>query len=610
MIAPCVTATTVARRAKSGRRASALRSLAVLLLLATVAAVLPTMGTANAGALFVRVTDAMTGLPISGAFVQVGPAPGDPFPSNSGLADLLGWVTFVDAEIAGPQTVTAAATGYARLTVMHAATDSIALALHPEVAPSSLPSPKAEISGAVTGIGLQTNDGNLDIGVVYPAVRLSDLLSTRLLPFEVPSDTVSFPVVGPVVLPGNVVVPSQTEYVVLNFSKPSYHFFVPDGQTYDFLVVAGRLPLTSLAGSGLPLNELTMREVGAERNIAVNGNQTRILNSDLNLAHTLTVSAAEAPNGSTVFVTAVADLEDGSRSIFFDVKSALRDTLTGFRLSGLNPAGDLIDEVPYLAGYYGDSSAANLYQAGRVDRSVLTLPASRSLGDFYLLPALQQEGDSWRWTDVTRPGITPVPTWAIATFRVEAMTPGDPSVTTRTLWEAWVPAGDLSFRLPVLPVGVPGGLVDSEQTPEADHLLWDQWIADPSGDIERVMANAFGTLTSWSRRTIEVYSPITDVRGSGLGTLAGRGLSFRLVPNPGPGLREIFWDLPPRGGEPVCWSVVSASGRRLASGTFPSSGMVRDSSTFEGTRGLATGVYWIRLEVDQRVASVPLVVIR
>jgi hypothetical protein len=311
-----------------------------------------------------------------------------------------------------------------------------------------------------------------------------------------------------------------------------------------------------------------------------------------------------------VFVTAVADLQGGSRSIFFDAKSALRDTLGSFHLSGLNPAGDLADEVPYLAGYYGDSAAANLFQAGRVDRSPLTLPATRSLGQFFLLPSLHQDGDIWHWTDVMRPGITPAPTWAIATFRVDASTPGDVAVTPRTLWEAWVPAGELSFRLPVLPIGAPGGLVDPEQTPEDDQLLWDQWIADPSGDIEMVMANAFGTLTRWSRRTIEVYSPISDVGGSGLGTLAGRGLTFRLAPNPGPGLREIFWDLPPLSGESVCWTVVSPSGRRLASGTFPSSGMVRDSSTFEGTRGLATGVYWIRLEVDRRVGSVPLVVIR
>jgi hypothetical protein len=429
-------------------------------------------------------------------------------------------------------------------------------------------------------------------------------------PFEVPSDTVNFPLVGPVVLPGNVMVPSQIEFGFVTLSKLAYHFFVPDGQTYEFLVVAGRLPLTALGGTGLPLNELTMREIGAERNIAVNGDRTLNLNSDLNLAHALTVSAAEAPNGSNVFVTAVADLLGGSRSIFFDAKSALRDTLSGFHLSGLNPAGDLSDEVPYLAGYYGDSAATNLYQAGRVDRSPLTLPASRILGQFFLLPSLHQEGDSWYWTDVMRPGITPAPTWAIATFRVDASTSGDPAVTPRTLWEAWVPAGDLSFRLPVLPVGVPGGLVDPDQTPEEDQLLWDQWIADPSGDIEMVMANAFGTLTRWSRRTIEVYSPITDVRGSGLGTLAERALTFRLVPNPGPGLREIFWDLPPRSGESVCWTVVSPSGRRMASGTFPSSGMVRDSSTFEGTRGLATGVYWIRLEVDRRVGSVPLVVIR
>jgi hypothetical protein len=603
-------AMTLVLQGSSGRRKAPIRALAALLLLAAVAVVFPAAGTAHAGSISVRVTDATTGLPIEGAFVQIGPSPGDPFPSNSGLADVLGWVTFVDPQISGPQTVSAAAEGFARLTVVRAVSDSLAMALHPEVLPSSLPAPKSEVSGTVSGIAMQTNDGNLDVGVVYPAVRLADLLSTRLLPFEVPSDTVSFPVVGSVVLPGNVVVPSQTEYFILTFSKPNYHFFVPDGQTYDFLVVAGRLPLTALGGSGLPLNELTMREIGAERAVAMNGDRTLNLNSDLNLAHTLTVSAIEAPNGSSVFVTAVADLQGGSRSIFFDAKSALRDTLSSLHLSGLGPAGDLADEVPYLAGYYADSSAANLYQAGRIDRTPLTLPASRNLGQFFLLPALHQEGDRWHWTDVARPGITPAPTWAIATFRVDAVTPGDPMVTPRTLWEAWVPAGDLAFRLPVLPVGVPGGLVNPDQTPENDRLLWDQWVADPSGEIEMVMANAFGSLTRWSRRTIEVYSPITDAGGGGLGTLAGRGLTFRLVPNPGPELREIFWDLPPRSGEAVCWTVVSPSGRRLASGTFPSSGMVRDSSTFEGARRLATGVYWIRLEVDNRVGSVPLVVIR
>lgn len=595
---------------RATRSGNALRVLVALILSAAAAAIVPSAGTARVGSLSVRVTDALTGLPIQDAFVQVGPAPGDPFPANSGEADVLGWVTFISPRILGLQTVTAAATGYARLTVLRAATDSIALALRPELAPACLPSPRAEISGTVTGIATQTNDGNLDVGIVYPAVRLGDFLSTRGLPFEAPADTVNLPVVGTTVLPGNVVVPSQTEYFILSFSKPKYHFFVPDGRDFDLVVVAGRLPLTVLGGSGLAVNELAMREIGVERNLSVSGDLKVNLDGDLNLTPAISVSVSEAPPGSTVFVTAVADLRGGARSIFFDAKSALRDTSDGFLLSGLSPVGDLADEVPYLAGYYGDSASANLYQAGRVDRSPLTLPAKRTLGQFFLLPSLHQDGDSWHYTDVARPGTTPAPTWAIATFRVDAAIPGDPAVTPRTLWEAWVPAGDLSFRLPVLPVDAPGGLVDPTQTLQGDRLLWDQWIADPAGNIEQVMANPFGTLTRWSRRTIEVYSPISDAPGAGLGTLAGRGLTFRLVPNPGPGLREIFWDLPPGSGEAVCWTVVNPTGRRLASGTFLSSGMVRDSSEFEGTRGLPTGVYWIRLEVDHRIGSVPLVVIR
>jgi hypothetical protein len=564
----------------------------------------------EAGTLRVRVTDGTNGAPLGGAYVQVGQLPGNPFPQNWGLTNSEGVIQFSDPFLVGPQTVTAGSDGFSLLTVIDAAVDSVSLALHPSTSSGGVAPPRAQISGTVTGIAIQNNDGNLDVGMVYPSVRLADLLSQRTLPFEVPSDTVNFPLVGPTVLPGNVVVPTQTEGFILTFSKPNYHFYVPDARTYDFLVVSGRMPILALSQPGLPLNLLTMRETGAERNVPVNGDRTLTVNSDLNLTPSLTVQAPEAPPGSTVFATAVADLPASAHSILFDAKSALRDTLTALHLSGFTPAGDLADAVPYIAGYYGDSSRADTYQSGRVDRSPLTLPATRTLGGFYLLPELTQIGDGYAWSDVSRPGITPNPTWAIATFRTAPLDPADTTVPPLTAWEAWIPADQRIFRLPLLAPGAPGGLPDPSQTPEADKLLWDLWVADPSGSVGSVLTDAFATLTRWSRRTVEIFPPVPDVREVGLGTVSVRSLKFRLAPNPGNGARDVLWERPLAPNQMVSWTLLDPAGRKLLTGTFGSSGSVTDRRALKEVEHLPTGVYWIKMRAGNQSGSTPLIVAR
>jgi hypothetical protein len=415
-----------------------------------------------------------------------------------------------------------------------------------------------------------------------------------------------------VVLPGNVIIPSQVELLFFTFAKTHYHFLVRDHETYDFLVVAGRVPLSALGTPGLPINLLSMREVGAERNIPVNGDLTLNLNSDLNLQRTLTVNVPEAPSGSEVFASAVADLpwSGSTRSIFFDGKSALRDTLSALHLSGMNPAGDLIDATPFLAGYYADTSAANRFQAGRVDRTALSLPATRTLGSFFLLPELAQTADLYQWTDVARPGITPDPTWAIASFRLDALSPGDSTVVSRTLWEAWVPAGYRLLRLPILAVGAPPGIPDPNQTPEADQLLWDLWIADPAGDVSTVMDDAFSTLTRWSRRTIPITYPTVESEEIALGTLSDRGLKFRLAPNPGASIPDILWQMPVPPGEAVSWTILDPTGRQRASGRFTSSGTAWERRALGATERLPAGVYWVRLLAGERFGSVPLIITR
>lgn len=576
------------------------------------AAVLPALslglllhpGDLLAGTVAVRVLDGRDGAPLTGAYVQVGEAPGTPFAGNFGLTGADGRIVFSHPSLSPLETVTAAAGGFARQSLIDAVTDSITLRLSREIPSSGVYGPSAEIAGTVTNIGVTNNDGNFDLSFVYPAVRLTDLLRERNLPIDVPADTVNFPVVGPTVLPGNVVMPSQTEFLFFTFSKPNYHFFIRDNAIYDFVALAGRLPIDALSAPPEEiLNLLTTREVGVDRQIAVNGNRALTLNSDLNLTQNLTVNVPEAPNGTTLQVASVADLPSpqGLRTLFFDSKGGLADTQDSFLLSGRNPTGDLSDALPYIAGTYADSSNADLFSAGRVDRASLTLPATRTLGDFFLLPDLTQAGASYQWSDVARPGITPDPTWSIGAFRLEPATAADSTVVTRALWEVWAAADAGALVLPTLDPSAPGGLPDVGQSPENDQIVWDHLLADPTGAIQQVLDASLTTATRFSRRKIGVTPVTTSVPAP-----ARPELTFRIGPNPVAREISIHWVTAPEAGSDVSWFVTDAAGRRVGHGRFRASGGATERlGRFDH---LAGGVYWLRLSTAEETGLARLVV--
>jgi hypothetical protein len=501
-------------------------------LTAVAAALFSLAPSAGTGTLKITVHDARDRMALTGAWVQVGPFPGVPFSGNSAATNGAGSVFFDDPDLSGPQTVTAAAAGFARLTLIAAAVDSVTLRLQPEIADTTLYGAKAELSGTVSGIAVANNDGNLDIGLVYPSFSIGDVFSGGALPIEAPLDTVTFPLVGEVVLPGNVVLPNQTEGLFFLFSKPNYHFFVPDHRTYDFLCVSGRAPLAALTNPD-PRNSMAMREIGVERQIAVNGNRTLTVNSDIDLTVNLTLTMPEAPVGSEMQVFSLADIAEplGTQTYFYDSKTGIAGTTTQFLLSGRNPMGDLSTSVPFIAGVYGDSSAADAWGAGRVDRTPLVLPATRTVGAFFNLPDLMQSNDHFAWSDVARPGVTPDPTWAVATFRLSPITPGDSTVTTRTLWEVWTAASSGSFALPHLDPAAPGGIMDAAETPDADQLTWDELVGDPGGPIQQVLDDPYSSATRFSRRTVPISRPVTAVPPEGGSARAA--LRF-LAPSPNP----------------------------------------------------------------------------
>ena len=166
------------------------------------------------------------------------------------------------------------------------------------------------------------------------------------------------------------------------------------------------------------------------------------------------------------------------------------------------------------------------------------------------------------------------------------------------------------MQLPILASGAPSGLPDPNETPPADRLLWDCWLADPSGSIDQVLANSFNGLTRWSQRTLVVTSPFSGVEDVGLGTLARMNLKFRLTPNPGRTARDIYWAQALPVGQPVSWSVVDLSGRRRATGAFRASGTYFERQALHGVERLPSGIYWVQLLSGDRSGSMPMVVTR
>ena len=95
----------------------------------------------------------------------------------------------------------------------------------------------------------------------------------------------------------------------------------------------------------------------------------------------------------------------------------------------------------------------------------------------------------------------------------------------------------------------------------------------------------------------------------GLGTVTP-GLRFRLASNPGPAPTDILWDRVPDRGDRVDWTILSPTGRRLASGVFRCSGAERDTNALATADRLPTGVYWVRLQQAGRQGAIPMIVIR
>ena len=569
----------------------------LLLLLAVVSQLFSAGSIASAESIVVVVVDALDRSPIEGAFVMVGPGKDVPFPGNVRYTGPSGTAAFTHPLLQGPQTVTAGADSFAFTAVYEAAVQEVVLPLYRAFADTTLGGTAVRITGRVDGISNIDNDGFFDVGIVLPAVGIDQVLGTGRLPFHIPIELVEFPIVGQIEFPGNVVMPRQTEFFLLTFEKRNFLLDLPGQTTQQVYSLHARIPTDYIIDppeDGNIFNAATMREVGIRRNVLIEEGLDLRIDSNMGLVRTLRVTVEEAPNGSMVTATSAASIlgpEGEELVVGYDIKQELADQHDLLELASRNPGGDLADAQNFVVGAYGDSSAYLEYATIRVNRTPFNLPATRVLRNFYDPPDVSQDHVRFSWGPVHDPGTEPEPTWALSMIRLAPIDPADSTVVQQLLWSVIVPAEKQGYALPSLPAGAPGppgGLIDVDLTPEADRLVLDVNVANPSGSLAEVLVTPTRDVTHLSRRSVTLLVDPASVPPDAGVVRAGVA---RARPNPSSGpVTLTFGSSRPEPGEAV--AILDVTGRliRRLSPAVEGEDLVWDGADERGLP-VAPGIY-------------------
>ncbi|MBD3160722.1 MAG: hypothetical protein GF346_01145 [Candidatus Eisenbacteria bacterium] len=241
-------------------------------------------------------------------------------------------------------------------------------------------------------------------------------------------------------------------------------------------------------------------------------------------------------------------------------------------------------------GVISDSSAYLEHATIRVDRTPFTLPATRTLRDFYDPPDVVQDQVRFSWGPVHDPGTEPEPTWALSMIRLAPIVPGDTTVVPQNLWNIISPADREGFVLPSIPQGAPGpdaGLIDVGETPEEDRLVLDVNLANPSGTLADILIAPSRDVTHLSRRSATLLLDPSAAPDPGIAHAPAPAVR----PNPSRGEVTLTLGNGRAGAvEPV--SILDVTGRlvRELSGGVQDGRLVWDGTDARG-RAVPPGIY-------------------
>jgi hypothetical protein len=187
-----------------------------------------------------EVTD-LNGFPIAGATIMIGTAQNTPFTGNILTTDSNGEVA-IPAAWNDAEPVTIDATGYVRATYFAQTPQPMSYTLR--ATPADL---EQELKGNTTGFGQLLDDGNADVGVVFPAIPRSQASLGQVTSLISPqADTIS--AYGETIqIPSNITFPDQTQTYILpiEINKPAYRVYLPQNGNYQMVAVHARFPFGS-----------------------------------------------------------------------------------------------------------------------------------------------------------------------------------------------------------------------------------------------------------------------------------------------------------------------------------------------------------------------------
>ncbi len=549
-----------------------------------------------AGQVHVRVIRAGTTDPVVGAFVMVGTMPGAFYPGNYGLTSAAGEITFTDPALQGPLMITAGTEGFRFFTLVSVDANDSVIPLSP-IAPSG---PLYNVGDAVSGIDVNngafhSGDGNLDMAIVIPSMRMDDLLGFDPGRFFGPPETID--IMGqPVEVPSNCFVPQQWE-LFIEIIKDHYALQLPAGSA-TLAAISGRIPTDAIL-SGAPLEELLPYVQWRETDILslmVTGDMTTAdLNVDPDLQTTVTLNLENVPDGGTAYCLSLGDLDNQS-----GLGRLVPLGLNSFACpAGSGPCAGAVSLTTTPAT--GEFSGMGYFPAAAVSMSAsddLLVLLSRgphpqtyteSMGSFFKQLDLAYTDGSFLWNDAANQANgSPAVHLQQALLRNAA---GD-----SLLWEFMLPGDAFTFMPPTLPDSAP-------PAPLAGSAYgWEQRSIGLGYDLQTFDFNSF----SFSVISAHATHVAADQMGVTLSYPAagalegteGHRLSLSILgPSPGPAGSTLRYVL--EHAATVDLSILTVDGRAIATlahGSMPAGShqiqwLGRDSAG----RLLPSGVYFAQL---------------
>lgn len=418
-----------------------------------------TGGGAINGSLQVTVVYESTGLPVSGAFVMVGPRENYPFTGNVGYTNSSGVVQFSNVALVGPISVTAGAANHELFTLVGVNANTLTIPLRISSETSTTYQIGDYVSGVEVNNGfIHAGDGYVDMALVTHALSLEMVMNFDIANLIGPMETMS--VLGnEVEVPSNVFIPQQWE-IFIEINKNHYYLYL-EPATYTMEAISGRIgtqTLLDFINSGgemadiIPL--LNWRKIDILNHTVTGDNLGVDLTVSPNLSSTVTMNLSNVPANSTAYGLSIGDLDNlhGTGRLIVLGLSALSCDIgpcNGALSLSTTAASGEFSGMGYIAAAMVLNNTTTQTLA-IMDRATHNQTYTTTMSSFFSQLGLTYSSAQFGWNDVINSGTSSPDVH----FQMALLSD---TTTEAKLWRFYIHGDLLSFTPPILPASAPGG---------------------------------------------------------------------------------------------------------------------------------------------------------